>query len=95
MNLRDLKYIVAVAETHHFGKAAKRCFVSQPTLSGQIKKMEDELGIAIFERTNRSVEITPVGETIIRHARDILEQVGDFKTGLAALLARGWLLQFF
>ena len=75
MNLRDLKYIVAVAETHHFGKAAKRCFVSQPTLSGQIKKMEDELGIAIFERTNRSVEITPVGETIIRHARDILEQV--------------------
>jgi len=69
MNLRDLKYIIAVAETHHFGKAAERCFVSQPTLSGQIKKLEEELGIAIFERTNRSVEITVVGETIITHAR--------------------------
>jgi LysR family hydrogen peroxide-inducible transcriptional activator len=75
MNLRDLKYIVAVAETRHFGKAAERCFVSQPTLSGQIKKLEDELGVAIFERTNRSVEITSVGESIVRHARDIIEQV--------------------
>jgi len=74
MNLRDLKYIVAVAETHHFGKAAERCFVSQPTLSGQIRKLEEELGVDIFERTNRSVEITPVGETILSHARRILEQ---------------------
>ena len=62
MNLRDLKYIIAVAETHHFGKAAERCFISQPTLSGQIKKLEDELGVVIFERTNRAVEITPVGK---------------------------------
>ncbi len=74
MNLRDLKYIVAVAETHHFGKAAGRCFVSQPTLSGQIKKLEKELGIVIFERTNRSVEITPVGAAIVAHARQMLEQ---------------------
>lgn len=74
MNLRDLKYILSVAETHHFGRAADRCFVSQPTLSGQIKKLEDELGVAIFERTNRSVEITPVGETILTHARQIMEQ---------------------
>jgi LysR family hydrogen peroxide-inducible transcriptional activator len=74
MNLRDLKYIIAVAESHHFGKAAEHCFVSQPTLSGQIKKLEDELGVAIFERTNRSVEITPVGETILQHARQIVEQ---------------------
>ena len=74
MNLRDLKYIIAVAESHHFGKAAERCFVSQPTLSGQIKKLEEELGVAIFERTNRSVEITPIGETILQHARQILEQ---------------------
>lgn len=73
MNLRDLKYIIAVAETHHFGRAAQRCFVSQPTLSGQIKKLEDELGVAIFERTNRSVEITPVGESILDHARQITE----------------------
>jgi LysR family hydrogen peroxide-inducible transcriptional activator len=74
MNLRDLKYIIAVAETHHFGNAAERCFVSQPTLSGQIKKLEEELGIAIFERTNRSVEITPVGAAIVAHARQMMEQ---------------------
>jgi LysR family hydrogen peroxide-inducible transcriptional activator len=74
MNLRDLKYIVAVAESHHFGKAAQRCFVSQPTLSGQIKKLEDELGVTIFERSNRAVEITPAGEAILAHARLILEQ---------------------
>ncbi|WP_455204388.1 LysR substrate-binding domain-containing protein [Kaarinaea lacus] len=74
MNLRDLKYIIAVADTQHFGKAAERCFVSQPTLSGQIRKLEDELGVAIFERTNRSVEITPVGEVIVNHARKMMEQ---------------------
>jgi LysR family hydrogen peroxide-inducible transcriptional activator len=74
VNLRDLKYIVAVAETRHFGRAASRCFVSQPTLSGQIKKLEDELEVIIFERTNRSVEITPVGESILTHARLALEQ---------------------
>jgi len=74
MNLRDLKYIVAVAETRHFGKAASRCHVSQPTLSGQIKKMEDELGVTIFERSNRSVEITPIGADILEHARKMLEQ---------------------
>ncbi|NKN32577.1 LysR substrate-binding domain-containing protein [Marichromatium bheemlicum] len=74
MNLRDLKYILAVAETRHFGRAAERCFVSQPTLSGQIKKLEDELDVVIFERTNRSVEITPVGEAILHHARLVLEQ---------------------
>ena len=74
MNLRDLKYIIAVAETRHFGKAAERCFVSQPTLSGQIKKLEEELEVTLFERTNRSVEITPVGTAILTHARVILEQ---------------------
>lgn len=74
MNLRDLKYIITVAETQHFGRAAQRCFVSQPTLSGQIKKLEEELGVAIFERTNRSVEITPIGEQILVLARQMLEQ---------------------
>ena len=74
MNLRDLKYLVAVAETGHFGAAAKRCFVSQPTLSSQIKKLELQLGVTIFERTNRSVRITPVGEEIITHARKSIEQ---------------------
>ncbi|MGB5605396.1 MAG: LysR substrate-binding domain-containing protein [Gammaproteobacteria bacterium] len=74
MNLRDLTYIIAVAETRHFGRAAERCFVSQPTLSGQIKKLEQELGVAVFERTNRSVEITPVGADIVAHARQMMEQ---------------------
>jgi LysR family hydrogen peroxide-inducible transcriptional activator len=74
MNLRDIKYILAVAETRHFGKAAERCFVSQPTLSGQIKKLEDQLGVVIFERTNRSVEVTPIGEEILAHARLLVEQ---------------------
>lgn len=74
MNLRDLKYIIAVAETCHFGKASERCFVSQPTLSGQIKKLEDELGVTIFERTKRSVELTPIGEEIVEHARLVIEQ---------------------
>ena len=74
MNLRDLKYIVAVAECRHFGRAANRCFVSQPTLSGQIKKLEDHLGVTIFERTNRSVELTPIGAAIVERARLAIEQ---------------------
>ncbi len=75
MNLRDLRYVLAVAEHGHFGKAAEASFVSQPTLSGQIKKLEEELGVTIFERTNRSVEITPIGEQLLVHARRVLEQV--------------------
>lgn len=75
MKLQDLRYVIAVAETQHFGRAAARCFVSQPTLSGQIKKLEDELGVTIFERTNRSVKITPIGEEIVVHARQVMEQV--------------------
>jgi len=74
MNLRDLKYLVAVADAHHFGQAAERCFVSQPTLSGQIKKLEDELGVSLFERTKRSVKTTQPGEAIVAQARQVLEQ---------------------
>ncbi len=74
MNLRDLKYLIAVAETLHFGKAASRCYVSQPTLSGQLKKLEEELGVSFFERTNRSVAITPIGEKVLQHAKLIIEQ---------------------
>jgi LysR family hydrogen peroxide-inducible transcriptional activator len=74
MNLRDLKYILALAETRHFGRAAERCFISQPTLSGQIKKLEAELGVTLFERTNRSVEVTDIGERILHHARLMMEQ---------------------
>jgi len=74
MNLRDLEYLVALADTCHFGHAAERCCVSQPTLSGQIKKLEEELGVTLFERTRRSVETTPPGEAIVAHARRVLEQ---------------------
>lgn len=74
MNLRDLRYVVAVAELRHFGHAAAACFVSQPTLSGQIKKLEEELGVALFERDNKSVVTTRAGEAIVRHARLALEQ---------------------
>lgn len=75
MNLRDLKYVIALAETRHFGRAAKRCFVSQPTLSGQIKKLEEELQVKLFERTNRSVAVTPSGEAVVVHARLLVEQL--------------------
>ncbi len=60
MTLTELRYIVAVAREHHFGRAAKACFVSQPTLSVAIKKLEDELSVAIFERGNNEVTLTPV-----------------------------------
>ncbi len=79
MNLRDLEYIVAVADTRHFGKAAERCFVSQPTLSGQIKKLEEQLGVTLFERTKRSVKTTATGEKILVLAREILEKSETLK----------------
>jgi LysR family hydrogen peroxide-inducible transcriptional activator len=73
MNIRDLKYLVAVARLQHFGHAAQSCHVSQPTLSGQIKKLEDELGVQLFERSNKKVKVTTVGEAVLEHAKKILE----------------------
>ena len=75
MNLRDLQYLVAVADERHFGRAADACHVSQPTLSGQIRKLEERLGVPVFERTNRSVSITPAGADIIECARRVMAQV--------------------
>lgn len=72
MNIRDLQYVIAIAEEKHFGRAAERCHVSQPALSGQIRKLEDYLGVTLFERTNRSVKITPIGEQITAQARQLL-----------------------
>lgn len=72
MNIRDLEYLIAVADLGHFGRAAEACFVSQPSLSIQIKKLEEELGLEIFERTNKRVLITPPGQEIIRQAREVL-----------------------
>lgn len=77
MNLRDLRYLVAVAEHKHFGRAAESCFVSQPTLSTQIKKLEDELGVMLIERTNRQVMLTPVGERIVAQAQRVLREVNQ------------------
>ncbi len=79
MTLRELEYIVAVARTRHFGRAAEQCFVSQPTLSGQIRKLEEQLGVAIFERTSRSVALTPVGERIVQQAHAVLDQVAGLE----------------
>lgn len=75
MNLRDLKYLVAAADTQHFGRAAQRCHVSQPTLSGQIKKLEDTLGLTLFERSHRAVVLTDAGREVTVHARKILDEV--------------------
>jgi LysR family hydrogen peroxide-inducible transcriptional activator len=75
MNLRDLRYLVAVAEYRHFGRAAEACHVSQPTLSTQVKKLEDELGVVLIERTNRQVMLTPVGERIVAQAQRVLREV--------------------
>lgn len=74
MNLRDLKYIVAVAEFKSFVKASEHCFVSQPTLSMQIKKLESSLGVKIFERNNKHVIVTEVGNAIIAKAEAILQE---------------------
>ncbi len=79
MNLRDLSYLCAVAETCHFGQAAERCHVSQPTLSAQIRKLEEELGVVLFERTNKSVRITPVGSEILAVARRMQEGAEDIR----------------
>lgn len=74
VNLQDLKYLVAVAEYRHFGRAAEACNVSQPTLSSQIRKLEDMLGVKLLERTNKRVELTPVGAQILEHARQALAE---------------------
>ena len=75
MNIRDLRYLIAVAELRHVGQAADRCSVSQPTLSAQIRKLEGELDVVLFERNNRSVAVTPAGEVVVAQARKALEQV--------------------
>jgi LysR family hydrogen peroxide-inducible transcriptional activator len=74
MNIRDLQYFAAVAESGHFGKAAEKCFVSQPTLSGQLRKLEEELGVSLFERQPKGVKLTPAGQSLLPYAQGILEQ---------------------
>jgi LysR family hydrogen peroxide-inducible transcriptional activator len=79
MTLTELKYIVAVARERHFGKAAEACFVSQPTLSVAIKKLEEELELKIFERNASEIAVTPLGEEIVRQAQTVLEQAAAIK----------------
>ena len=79
MTLTELKYIVAVAREHHFGRAAEACFVSQPTLSVAVKKLEEELDVKIFERGAAEVSLTPLGEQIVRQAQQVIEQAAAIK----------------
>jgi len=77
VNLRDLRYLVALADARHFGRAADRCHVSQPTLSAQIRKLEDYLGVQLVERQPRNVALTEVGEAIVARARRALQESDD------------------
>jgi LysR family hydrogen peroxide-inducible transcriptional activator len=79
MTLTELKYIVAVARERHFGRAAEACFVSQPTLSVAVKKLEEELDVKIFERGASEVSVTPLGEQIVRQAQQVIEQAAAIK----------------
>jgi LysR family hydrogen peroxide-inducible transcriptional activator len=82
MNLKDLKYLVALADTGHFGRAAQRTFVSQPTLSAQLKKLEEYLGVKLVERHPKNVQLTEVGKEIVVRARRMLSE-GDEIIALA------------
>jgi LysR family hydrogen peroxide-inducible transcriptional activator len=82
VNLKDLKYLVALADTGHFGKAAERTFVSQPTLSAQLKKLEDYLGVKLVERQPKNVQLTDVGKQVVIRARRMLDE-GDEIIALA------------
>jgi len=79
MTLTELRYIVALAHERHFGRAAEACFVSQPTLSVAVRKLEDELGVAIFERSGSDLTVTPIGERIVAQAQRALEEADAVK----------------
>lgn len=79
MTLTELRYIIAVAEERHFGRAASKCFVSQPTLSIGVKRLEVELGVTLFERSKSGVHLTAVAEQLVEKARNILREVDAFK----------------
>src|ERR1700694_950489 len=81
LKLKDLRYLVAVADTRHFGRAAAKCFVSQPTLSAQLRKLELYLGVQLIERRPRRVTLTAAGEEITQRARGML-QSADAIVGL-------------
>jgi LysR family hydrogen peroxide-inducible transcriptional activator len=80
MNLQELRYFAAVVEHRHFGRAAEACNVSQPTLSSQLRKLEEELGVTLLERTNKRVDLTPVGRQILEHARRALAETTQIES---------------
>jgi len=82
MTLTELRYVVALAQERHFGRAAQKCFVTQPTLSLALAKLEDELGVRLFERNKNEVLVTPMGEAIVEQARRVLDEAGKI-TSLA------------
>ena len=86
VKLRDLQYLSAIDEYKHFGKAAQACFVSQPTLSGQIMKLEEQLALQLVERHRRNVMLTPAGEQLVKEARKVLQAANDFEASAKALL---------
>ncbi|MBD2857474.1 DNA-binding transcriptional regulator OxyR [Spongiibacter sp. KMU-158] len=86
IKLRDLQYLDAVVEHQHFGRAAEACFVSQPTLSGQIMKLEEQLGLTLFERHRKKVMLTPAGTALIDQARKVLRAAQEFEETARALL---------
>ena len=88
MNIRDLEYLVALAEHRHFRRAADSCHVSQPTLSGQIRKLEDELGVMLLERTSRKVLFTQAGMLLVDQARTVLREVKVLKRWQASRARR-------
>lgn len=79
MTLNELRYIVAVARERHFGHAAEACFISQPTLSVAVKKLEEELGVSLFERRKGEVTVTPIGEQIVAQAQRVLEEASGIR----------------
>ena len=79
MNLRDLGYLVAVADERHFGRAAEACHVGQPTLSTQIRKLEAELGVDLLERNPGQVLLTEAGEQVVERARVILHEADTIR----------------
>ena len=79
MTLTELRYIVAVAQEKHFGRAAQRCYVSQPTLSIAIRKLEEELGLTVFDRSSNEIITTESGQRIVMQAQRVLEEADRIK----------------
>lgn len=76
MTLTDLRYIVVLARERHFGRAAQKCFVTQPTLSVAVKKLEEQLGVMLFERGASEVRVTPIGAQVVAQAERVLAEAG-------------------